>query len=89
MMGAWKNAWTWRDKELFVIIEDDVEMSGWWFRATVNMWTRYGDRPYIAAVGLQNQEFTVHNKMFNISGRVRSVDNIFNNLIPVGVPPFI
>ena len=56
-MLAWKHAWTWRDRELFVIIEDDVEMSPWWYKATVNLWTKYGDRPYIAAVALQNQEF--------------------------------
>ena len=44
LMAAWRNAWTWRDRELFVIIEDDVEMSPHWYRAAVNMWTKYGDR---------------------------------------------
>ena len=44
IMNAWKHAWSWRDRELFIIIEDDVEMSAWWYRAIVNMWTKYGDR---------------------------------------------
>lgn len=44
IMGAWRHAWTWRDRELFVVIEDDVEMSPHWYRAAVNMWRRYGDR---------------------------------------------
>ena len=44
VMAAWRRAWTWRDGELFVIIEDDVEMSPHWYRAAVNMWTKYGDR---------------------------------------------
>ena len=38
IMGAWREAWTWRDSELFVIIEDDVEVSPHWYRAAVNMW---------------------------------------------------
>ena len=44
VMGAWRDAWSWRERELFVVIEDDVEMSVWWYRAAVNMWTKYGDR---------------------------------------------
>ena len=44
VMGAWREAWTWRDRELFVVIEDDVEMSPHWYRAAVNMWRKYGDR---------------------------------------------
>ena len=44
LLGAWQRAWSWRDQELFVIIEDDVEMSPHWYRATVNMWRKYGDR---------------------------------------------
>ena len=38
LSGAWRDAWTWRDRELFIIIEDDVEMSPHWYRAAVNMW---------------------------------------------------
>ena len=38
IMRAWAQAWTWRDREIFVIIEDDVEMSPHWYRAAVNMW---------------------------------------------------
>ena len=44
LMAAWRHAWSWKDRELFVIIEDDVEMSPHWYRALVNMWTKYGDR---------------------------------------------
>ena len=38
IMRAWAQAWTWRDREIFVIIEDDVEMSPHWYRAAANMW---------------------------------------------------
>ena len=44
MMGAWREAWRWRERELFIVIEDDVEMSVWWYRALANLWIRYGDR---------------------------------------------
>ena len=44
MSGAWREAWRWRERELFIVIEDDVEMSVWWYRAIANLWTRYGDR---------------------------------------------
>ena len=43
-MGVWRQAWKWRDRELFVVIEDDVEMSAHWYRAAVNMWRKYGGR---------------------------------------------
>ena len=59
VMGAWRDAWSWRDGELFVIIEDDVEMSPWWYRALSSFWRKYGHREDIAGVGLQNQEFIV------------------------------
>ena len=38
LSGSWRAAWTWRPQELFVILEDDVEMSVHWYRAAVNMW---------------------------------------------------
>ena len=44
VMRAWQQAWHWRDRELFIIIEDDVSMSPHWFRAAVNMWQKYGNR---------------------------------------------
>ena len=44
IMKAWAEAWTWRDREIFVVIEDDVEMSPHWYRAAVNMWRKYGGR---------------------------------------------
>lgn len=59
IMAAWREAWSWRNKEMFIVIEDDVEMSLMWYRALVNMWTAYGDRDYIAGIGLQNQKVTV------------------------------
>ena len=33
IMEAWRNAWSWKDKELFIVIEDDVEMSPQWYTA--------------------------------------------------------
>ena len=30
IMEAWRKAWTWKDNELFIVIEDDVEMSPHW-----------------------------------------------------------
>ena len=30
IMEAWRNAWSWKEKELFIVIEDDVEMSPHW-----------------------------------------------------------
>ena len=44
IMAAWREAWSWRDREMFIVIEDDVEMSVFWYRALVNMWLAYGDR---------------------------------------------
>ena len=44
LSGAWREAWRWREREMFIVIEDDVEMSVWWYRAIANLWTRYGDR---------------------------------------------
>ena len=44
LSGSWRDAWTWRHGELFVILEDDVEVSAHWYRAAVNMWRKYGDR---------------------------------------------
>ena len=26
LVGSWRNAWAWRDRELFVILEDDAEV---------------------------------------------------------------
>ena len=59
VMEAWKNAWSWEDNELFVVIEDDVEMSPHWFRALSNFWLKYGGREDLAGVGLHLQEYVV------------------------------
>ena len=58
LSGSWRDAWAWRDRELFVVLEDDVEVSAHWYRAAVNMWQKYGEREYFGGVGLQNQEFS-------------------------------
>ena len=31
IMEAWRNAWSWKEEELFIVIEDDVEMSPHWY----------------------------------------------------------
>ena len=36
----WRHAWAWTTGELFIVLEDDVELSRHWYRATVNMWQR-------------------------------------------------
>ena len=33
IMEAWRNAWSWKEQELFIVIEDDVEMSPQWYKA--------------------------------------------------------
>lgn len=40
IMEAWRTAWSWRERELFIVIEDDAEMSPHWYRALVNSWLR-------------------------------------------------
>ena len=44
----WRHAWKWRDSELFIILEDDTELSPHWYRAIVNMWTRYSSHPHMS-----------------------------------------
>ena len=36
----WRHAWQWREGELFIVVEDDAEMSPHWYRALVNMWKK-------------------------------------------------
>ena len=36
----WRHAWQWRERELFIVVEDDAEMSPHWYRALVNMWKK-------------------------------------------------
>ena len=57
IMEVWRRAWTWKQGELFIVIEDDVEMSVQWFRSLVAAWTVYADLPELAGRGgwlLQN-----------------------------------
>ena len=51
-MGAWRRAATWRARELFVVLEDDVSLSAHWYRATVNMWQKYGDRSAVTILNI-------------------------------------
>ena len=57
IMEVWRRAWAWREGELFVVIEDDVEMSPHWYRALASAWTTYSHLPELAGVGLQKQTF--------------------------------
>ena len=57
IMGVWRQAWQWRDRELFVVIEDDVEMSAHWYRAAVNMWRKYGDRSGLTGLKFMTSYF--------------------------------
>jgi len=56
-VGAWRNAWTWKDNELFIVLEDDVELSPHWYRALVYAWLKYDKLPEIAGVGLQKETY--------------------------------
>ena len=53
-VAAWRDAWTWRDREMFIIVEDDAELSSHWYRWLVNTWNKYGERPELAAVSLRS-----------------------------------
>ena len=84
IMQVWRRAWTWRDKELFIIIEDDVEMSPHWYRALVNMWRKYGTQEELAGVGLQRQTFVTdgrHNE--DIGAKVK--DKVFMYQLPASI----
>lgn len=62
IMEAWRNAWSWKEQELFIVIEDDVEMSPQWYRALVYAWFKYARLPEMAGVGLQKQTFVAAGK---------------------------
>ena len=36
-----------RDGELFIVLEDDTELSPLWYRAIVNMWQRSGNIEHV------------------------------------------
>ena len=88
---AWSHAWKWRDRELFIVLEDDVELSPYWYRALVNMWTKYSDHPNVSGISLQHQTFTVvagsasHN--VNISGLVTDLVYMYQLPSSVGFSP--
>ena len=55
IMEAWRNAWSWKEGELFIVIEDDVEMSPHWYKvltcskadkcSNVYIWNKSGIGP--------------------------------------------
>ena len=84
IMQVWRRAWTWRERELFVIIEDDVSMSPHWYRALVNMWTKYGSNPAMAGLGLQRQTYVADGRHDeDISARVE--DSVFLYQLPASI----
>ena len=46
-----------KTRQLFVVIENDVEMSPHWFHALSNLWLKYGGRDDLAGVGLHLQKY--------------------------------
>ena len=88
---AWSNAWSWRDKELFIILEDDVELSPHWYRALVNMWTKYFNHPHASGISLQHQTFTAvagsASNNVNISDRVTDLVYMYQLPSSIGFSP--
>ena len=88
IMQAWRRAWTWREKELFIIIEDDVEMSPHWYRVLVNMWRKYGEREDLAGIGLQRQTFVTDGRHDeDIGGRVMEAVYMYQLPASIGCSP--
>lgn len=53
---AWFGAWYPKpDDEYCIIIEDDLEMSPFWYTWLKKSWLKYGDRPDVAGIALQRQ----------------------------------
>ena len=38
-VAAWRDAWSWRDREMFILVEDDAELSKHWSDPTQNWGT--------------------------------------------------
>ena len=86
----WRHAWTWREGELFVILEDDVEVSRFWYRGLVNMWIKYGSYPQMSGAALQQQTFSVTGDSrtdLNISSLVSSPVYFYQLPSSVGLSP--
>ena len=85
VMAAWKNAWAWRENELFIVIEDDVEMSPHWFRALRNFWFKYGGRDDLAGVGLHLQKY-IADPEARRQGAGRNIpDGVYLNQLPASI----
>jgi len=69
-LESWRNAWNWRDNELFVILEDDNEVSPHWYRWLTNMWLSYAEKDDIAAICLEKPSFTLHHGIMDVSSLV-------------------
>lgn len=69
-LESWRNAWSWRADELFVILEDDNEVSHHWYRWLTNMWLSYGEKDDIAAICLEKPTFTLHHGIMDVSSLV-------------------
>ena len=85
VMEAWKNAWSWQDNELFVVIEDDVEMSPHWFQALRNFWLKYGGRDDLAGVGLHLQNYVADPVARRDSLKNSIPEGLYLNQLPASI----
>ena len=71
-LAAWKSVWSWKENELFIMIEDDAELSPYWYLWLSNAWHAYGKRDDMAAISLYKQTYVVWPKpdMVDISSMV-------------------
>ena len=81
-LEAWRSVWSWRDKELFLMVEDDAELSPWWYRWLANTWRAYGGRDDLAAISLYKQSYVVWPQpdMVDIGSKVD--DHVFLYRLP-------
>ena len=85
LVEAWRNAWRFKADELFVVMEDDAEVSPHWFRWLVNTWLRYGDREDLAGVGLQKQRTTVWPPRSDVDIAARVAGPVFMYEVPASL----
>lgn len=58
-LEAWKSVWSWKENELFMMVEDDAELSPFWYRWLAHAWHAYGGRDDMAAIYLYKQSYVV------------------------------
>ena len=57
LQAAWLEAWTDpHPGERALILEDDIELSPFWYVGLMRLWAAYGARSDVAGVSLQNQQ---------------------------------